>query len=42
MGCSPRLSRESETVEQLTLLLLEVLMGIASGIDCLKVVDEQQ
>ena len=42
VGCSPWLSKESETVEQLTLLLLEVLMEIASGMDCLKIFDEQQ
>lgn len=42
MGCSPWVSKESETVEQLSLVLLEVLMGIASGMDCLKIVDEQQ
>ena len=42
VGCSPWLSKEPETVEQLTLLLLEVLMGIASGMDCLKIFDEQQ
>ena len=42
VGCSPWVSKESETVEQLSLLLLEVLMGIASGMDCLKIIDEQQ
>ena len=42
VGCSPRVSKESETAEQLTPLLLEVLMGIASRMDCLKIVDGQQ